>query len=93
MDLTTWLLLGLLLVAVTLVALAKIGEADRRLDELANPRPVRIRLATHSEGDRPYLETHRMVPPPPLRHGGVVGRRRAVILGEDEEWISDIYDR
>lgn len=60
---------------------------------VAEPMPVRpVRVSMHSLEDHQRRadsgqSTSRLMPPPPLKHGGVVGRPRSVILGEDEEWI------
>lgn len=80
MGLTTALLAVLLGVAATLVALWLVGEGGPRPE-----RPVRISL--HSLKDS-QAATRRLVPmpPPDLKHGGVVGRPRAVFLDEGE-WI------
>lgn len=78
----------LLGVAVTLVVLWQVAE----------PMPVRpVRVSMHSLEDHqrradPQQSTSRLMAPPDLKHGGVVGRPRSVFLGEDGEWVGQLKD-
>jgi hypothetical protein len=85
-DVTLWALAVLAATAGTLSAVWWLEE--RRAQRVT--RPVRVRL--HSAHDR-QQSTQRLTPTPPpdLKHGGVVGRPRAVFLGDDGEWVGNIH--
>lgn len=82
-DLTLWALITL---AATAGALCLVWWLEERRAQRVD-RPIRVRL--HSLDDR-QQETQRLrpAPPPDLKYGGVVGRPRAVFLGDDGEWIN-----
>lgn len=85
-DVTLWALVALTATAGVLSLVWWLEE--RRA--LAVARPVRVRLHSLHDAQQETARLH-PAPPPDLKHGGVVGRPRAVFLGEDGEWVGNLH--